>query len=172
MNFILEQLIYFIILLITNPCKFYSILNNITTVPFGREVRKIIIKDNTIYKYYRNRQLYQKTINYYQIMKKFNFIPKNLYYNKKEFLIVQEYKGRLLRKTDINNDIMNQLNTIFNELKKNNIIILDIKPLFFNNNIINNITIINNKIYIIDYGDMIILSTKETENFYKKINII
>lgn len=169
MNFILEQLVYLIILFISNPCTFFSILKNIETLPFGREVRKIIIKDNTIYKYYRNRQVYQKTINYYHIMKKFNFIPRNLSYDKNNFLIVQEFKGRLLQKKDLNYYINKQLLKIFKQLKKNNIIIQDIKPLFFNNKIINNVSIINGKLYIIDYGDMIISSSDESIKFYNNI---
>jgi len=171
MNFILEQILYMIILFITNPCKFYLKLKNIETLPFGREVRKIIIKDNIIYKYYRNRQVYQKNINYYHIMKKFNFIPRNVDYDDSKYLIIQQYKGVLLHKDQINNNIKKQLVNIFKQLKDNNIIILDIKPLFYNQNIINNITLINNKVYLIDYGDIVIKSKKECREYYKDYNL-
>ena len=102
-------------------------------------------------------------------MKKFNFIPRNLSYDKNNFLIVQEFKGRLLQKKDLNYNMKIQLLEIFKKLKKNNIIIQDIKPLFFNNNIINNVSIINEKLYIIDYGDMIISSTDESIEFYNHV---
>ena len=57
MNFILEQILYMIILFITNPCKFYSKLKKIETLPFGREVKKIEVKDGLIYKYYRIKSI-------------------------------------------------------------------------------------------------------------------
>jgi len=60
---------------------------------------------------------------------------------------------------------------IFKQLKDNNIIILDIKPLFYNQNIINNITLINNKVYLIDYGDIVIKSKKECREYYKDYNL-
>lgn len=156
MNFILEQILYFIINFIINPIGFLNKLNEINNLPFGREVKRIEIKDNVIYKYYRNKQLYYKNINYYQIMKNFNFIPRNIKYVDNECLIIQEYKGRLLRENDLNNDIKIKLNKIKKELLDNKIIISDIKPLFFNKNIYNNITIQDNELFIIDYGNMII----------------
>ena len=156
MNFILEQILYFIINFIINPIGFLNKLNEINNLPFGREVKRIEIKDNVIYKYYRNKQLYHKNINYYQIMKNFNFIPRNIKYVDNEYLIIQEYKGRLLRENDLNNDIKIKLNKIKKELLDNKIIISDIKPLFFNKNIYNNITIQDNELFIIDYGNMII----------------
>ena len=156
MNFIIEQILYFLFLIIFNPLSFFRKLNEIEVLPFGREVKKIIIKGKYIYKYYRNKHVYKKNANYYYIMKQFDFIPKNIKYDNEKFLIIQEYKGRLLRKDDINNNIRNQFNRILKILNDNNIVINDIKPLYFNNNIYNNITIMNNKLFVIDYGDMII----------------
>ena len=173
MNFILEQIIYIIILFITNPCNFLYLLKNIKILPFGREVRKVIVENDIIKKYYRNRQVYQKNVNYYHIMKNFDFIPKNISYNDKQFLIVQEFKGRLLRKTDMSIDIIKQFENIIEILKQNNIMILDIKPLFFNNYIINNMTILDNKIYLVDYGDIIIKDKESVNIFYQDyLNII
>lgn len=167
MNFIFEQLLYILYIFILNPCYFLNVLKNINMLPLGREIKKISVEGNIIKKYYRNRQVYQKNVNYYHIMKNFNFIPKNLSYDDKQFLIVQEFKGRLLRKTDMNTDIIKQFENIIDILKKNNIIILDIKPVFFNTNIINNMTIMDNTIYLVDYGDMIIKDNESVNIFYK-----
>ena len=51
MNFLLEQIIYFFINFIINPFTFINKINNIENLPFGREVYRIEIIDNIIYKY-------------------------------------------------------------------------------------------------------------------------
>lgn len=167
MNFILEQIIYFFFKIILNPFSFLNSLKDIKTLPFGREVKKVEIKNGLIYKYYRTRLAYQKNINYYYILKDFYFIPKNIYYDADKYLIVQQFKGRLLRKTDLNDNLKKKLKKIFKLLTNNNIIINDIKPLFFNKNIINNLTTDNNEIYLVDYGDMIINDNKT--DFYDNL---
>jgi len=171
MNFLLEQIIYFIINFILNPIRFLKRLNNIKTLPFGREVYKIEIIENKIFKYYRNRHSYYKNLNYYQLMKDYDFIPKNLYYDNNKFLIIQEFKGNLLTLTELNDnpELKKSLISLFDKLIKEKIIVRDIYPLFFNKNVINNLTVFDNKIYLIDYGDMVLSSKIEAEIFYTQL---
>jgi len=170
MNFLLEQIIYFIINFILNPVRFFKRLNNIKILPFGRDVSKIEIISGKIFKYYRSKDKYYKNLNYYHIMKKYDFVPKNLYINEDNYLIVQEFKGNLLKVSDLSNNIIkNDLIRIFDKLEENNIIVPDIYPLFFNKNVINNLTLMNNKIFLIDYGSILIVSSIECEIFYTRL---
>lgn len=166
MNFLLEQIIYFFINFIINPFTFINKINNIENLPFGREVYRIEIIDNIIYKYYRNRHFYFKNLNYYKILENYDFIPKNIYTNESKLLVVQEYKGKLLKVSDLNYKIKQKLLKLFDKLIECNIIIKDIYPLFFNRNVINNLTILNDELFIIDYGDMILASKTGSNIFY------
>lgn len=169
MNFLLEQIIYFIINFILNPIKFLKKLKDIKYLPFGREVYKIEIIEDKIFKYYRNKQSYYKNLNYYELLKNYDFIPKNIFKDDNKYLIVQEFKGNLLRISDLNEINKNKLKELLDKLSDAKIIIKDILPLFFNKNIINNLTIKDNQIYLVDYGDMILSSKVEANIFYTKL---
>lgn len=169
MNFLLEQILYFIFNLFTNPVTFIKKINNIENLPFGREVYKIEIIGDKIFKYYRNKHFYYKNLNYYNILKDHDFIPRNLYSEDANYLIVQQYRGKLLKQSELDNIIKLKMIKLLDKLEKNCIIVEDIKPLFFNNNVINNLTLQNEEIYLIDYGDIKFSGQIEANIFYTRL---
>jgi len=169
MNFLLEQILYIIFNFLINPVGFMNKIKNIEHLPFGREVYSIEIIEDKIFKYYRNKHFYYKNLNYYNILKDYDFIPKNLYCEDNNYLIVQEYKGKLLKVSEINDIIKIKMIQLFDKLEQNCIIVEDIKPLFFNNNIINNLTIQNGKLFLIDYGDIKFSSKIKSNIFYTRL---
>jgi hypothetical protein len=158
MNLIIKTLFY----ILKNLYFFLNNYNNIKHFPFGKDVENIKIENNIIIKKYINKKKLDKNLNNYNLLKKFYFIPKLL--NKKELNLTFEYKGELLNiSKNLPTDYIYQLMDISYELANNNILIDDVKPWIINKYIINNLTVINGKIFIVDFGKI---------NFDKKENII
>ena len=119
-------------------------------VKIGKDVDKIIYQETYILKFFKNLDSYNKTIKFYSTFN-FNFVPKLLDQTVDKLLIKQEYVGNLLSlKSNLPNNWQNQLRKIKNKFMDHNIYIEDLRFLPYSPLIVNNITVKNNKIYIVD----------------------
>jgi hypothetical protein len=141
-------------------------------VSIGKDVRliKYYCKKNYILKYFKNNESYQQTINFYTSYN-FYFIPRLININPKNLMIKQEYVGNMISlKNNLPITWESQINNIRKEFIKNNIYIEDLRFLPYTPLVFNNITVKNDKLYIIDLT-MVIDSDKKYIN-YKIDNII
>lgn len=139
-------------------------------VTIGKDVKKIEFKKDKIIKYFKNKEFFNQTLDFYNKYN-FDFIPKLISYNKSNNSIIQENVGDLLSlKNNIPDDWENQLNNIRKEFIKKNMLIQDLRFLPYTPIVFNNITVKNNKIYIVDLT-MVISSNKKYID-YKFDNII
>ena len=139
-------------------------------VTIGKDVKKIYFYDNFILKYFKNRIFYDKTIDFYNKYN-FNFIPKLIKKDNAKIMIKQEYVGNMISlKNNLPITWESQINNIRKEFIKNNIYIEDLRFLPYTPLVFNNITVKNDKLYIIDLT-MVIDSDKKYIN-YKIDNII
>ena len=156
--------------IIFNPINFIKNYNNIKNFPFGGEVEYIEIKKNTILKKYINKKKFNKNLNNYNKLKLFYFIPKLISYN--NLTQIYQYKGNLLNiSKNLPTDYIYQLMNIFYKLANNNILIYDIKPWPLNKYIINNLTVIDEKIFIIDFGEIKYDKKENIIKHYKRLII-
>ena len=123
----------------------------------GGRLTKIIYEYNKkIYYLYRNKQKYNKDISILLKLEKYNFIPKILYNNKNNLVLEIENVGKrldyidtsILNKVDFKPQI-NYINTILDE---NKIIHNDLNA--------HNLTLKNNKLYLIDFEHSILNNSK------------
>ena len=146
MKLIFKIIIYFIF----NFNIIFKLIK-INFFPFGYDVSKVLIKKKKIIKTYINQKKLKNTLSNYEKLKKFYFIPKLLKINNNDLIF--EFKGDLLNLyNNIPANYIYQLMNIFYILANNNILINDLNPWVLNNNIINNFTVIDDKIYIVDFG--------------------
>ena len=166
MYFILKTFFY----ILKNLNYFILNYNNIKHFPFGKDVDKIIINDNKITKIFVNYKRVNNTLTNYKLVENLYFIPKLL--NKNNLKLTFEYRGHLLNVSkNLPTDYIIQLMNIFYNLANNNIFIDDIKPWPINRYIINNLTVYDNKIYIVDLGKIKFDTTKNIINKYNKLII-
>lgn len=154
----MKPIFYIVQHLFTNPKKIFSLLSP-DFFPFGAEIEHIEfdISNDQVIKYYRKnkKEKYQKNLLFLQKYNHIHFFPKIYDFNNEKMIIKMSYCGKLLH---INNNLPPnweiQLIHIKNILQKNKIYSTDIKLWDINPYIINNLCIKNNKIYLIDFGDM------------------
>lgn len=119
--------------------------------------KKLIVKNNEITKYHKNKEKYFKIKNLYKKkLNKFNFVPK-MTFNDNTLCVQEEYIKDKLTKTNKPYNYESQLRNIHNTLLKNNIYHNDL-------NYNEHIRIKNNKIYIIDFDSV----TKKESNWGRK----
>ena len=119
-------------------------------VSIGKDVKKIDDYKNFIIKYFKNKESFDLTIDFY---KKYNFkfIPRLIKSDLDNLMIKQEYVGNLLSlNSNLPDSWEKQINNIRKEFIKNNIYIEDLRFLPYTPLIVNNITVYKNKIYIVD----------------------
>ena len=143
---------------------------NPNSVSIGKDVSNIIYYQNFIVKYFKNKQSFDQTIEFYKRYN-FNFIPNLINIDEHKVAITQQYVGNLLSlKRNLPNNWEKQLNNIRKEFIKNNIYIEDLRFLPYTPLVINNITVLNNKLYLVDLT-MKINTNKKYIN-YKFNNLI
>lgn len=119
-------------------------------VTIGKDVKHIEFKNNYIIKEFKNKNYYNNTLQFYKYFNT-DFIPKLIDYDNKKITIKQENVGNLLSlKTNLPNDWRKQLKNMEKFFIKNNIFIEDIRFLPYTPLVINNLTVKNNKIYLVD----------------------
>ena len=139
-------------------------------VSIGKDVKDIKYNKDKINKFFKNKNVYYKTINFYKKYN-YNFVPKLISSNDKNISIKQKYVGNMLSlKRNIPYNWEKQLNIIRNEFIKNKIIIQDLRFLPYTPLVVNNFTVSNNKIYIVDLTMVLECSTDYIN--YKFDNLI
>jgi len=119
-------------------------------VTIGKDVKHIEFKNNYIIKEFKNKKYYNDTLEFYKYFNN-DFIPKLIDYDYKKITIKQQNVGNLLSlKTNLPNDWKKQFKIMEKFFIKNNIFIEDIRFLPYTPLVINNLTVKNNKIYLVD----------------------
>lgn len=127
----------------------------------GRLTKTIYFYNNKIYYLYKNKNKYDKDKNILTTLKQYNFTPKILYKNDTNLIIQIENVGEILDKTHrhiLNKvDFKTQINYINTILKKKNIIHNDLNG--------HNLTVKNNKLYLIDFEHSILNNGKNPRKY-------
>lgn len=139
-------------------------------VTIGKDVKKIDFNDKFIWKYFKNNNYFSKTINFYNKYN-FHFVPSLMSRDSSKLRINQQYVGNMLSlERNIPCNWEKQFNSMRNEFIKNKIIIQDLRFLPYTPLVVNNFTVSNNKIYIVDLTMVISCSTQYIN--YKFDNLI
>jgi hypothetical protein len=117
---------------------------------FGQDIKKIVFNENSVDKYFKDFEKYNKTIEFNEKIGINRYFPKIYDKSEYELRINVENCGDLLSLYNIPHDWEIQLNNIRNIFIKNGIYILDLRFLPFTPFVLNNICVKNNKIYIVD----------------------
>jgi hypothetical protein len=136
-------------------------------VTIGKDVKHIEFKNNYIIKEFKNKKYYNDTLEFYKYFNN-DFIPKLIDYDYKKITIKQENVGNLLSlKTNLPKDWKEQLKNMEGFFIKNNIFVEDIRFLPYTPLVINNLTVKNNKIYLVD---LTMYNYRSRKYIKKKIN--
>tara|TARA_B110000858_G_C17448403_1_gene313063 strand:- start:14 stop:553 length:540 start_codon:yes stop_codon:yes gene_type:complete len=139
-------------------------------VTIGKDVKYIKYNEHCVNKFFKNKDGYDNTINFYKLYN-YKFIPKLISSNIKNISIKQQYVGNMLSlKRNIPYNWEKQLNIIRNEFIKKKIIIQDLRFLPYTPIVVNNFTVHNNQIYIVDLTMVLECSTDYIN--YKFDNLI
>jgi len=139
-------------------------------VKIGKDVQLIKYNNKYILKYFKSSKSYQDTIDFY---KKYNFkfIPRLIKSDLNKLMIKQEYVGNLLSlNSNLPDSWEKQINNIRKEFIKNKIYIEDLRFLPYTPLIVNNITVLNSKLYLVDLT--MIVNTNKAYINYKFDNLI
>ena len=166
----LELIIYQIVLLQFLFVFYYIGMFNPKFVTLGKDVKYIKYNGNFIWKYFKNKIFFDKTIVFYENYR-YDFVPKLLSTDVNKLAIKQQYVGNML---SLENNLSicwkEQLDNIRNIFIKNQMIIQDLRFLPYTPLVVNNFTVYNNKIYIVDLTMVIRCSTQYIN--YKFDNLI
>lgn len=139
-------------------------------VTLGKDVKYIKYNGNFIWKYFKHKIFFDKTIVFYENYR-YDFVPKLLSTDVNKLAIKQQYVGNML---SLENNLSicwkEQLDNIRNIFIKNQMIIQDLRFLPYTPLVVNNFTVYNNKIYIVDLTMVIRCSTQYIN--YKFDNLI
>jgi len=116
---------------------------------FGRSVKDTQINNKFIYKKFNNKLIYMRIKKYYyDILHKWNFVPR-MYFDDKRLIIKEDYYKTTLDKSNKPYDYKKQLRNIHNTIRN--------AGLFHNDYRVGkhgHLYIKNNKIYLIDYDGL------------------
>jgi len=132
-------------------------IKELTGPAFIRNGKRIYNYKNNYYYLHKNKNVYDKDKYILSTLKHYNFTPKILYKNDTNLILQLEDVGEILIKTNPN--ILNnvyfktQINYINTILKKKNIVHNDLTG--------HNITVKNNKLYLIDFEHSILNNAKD-----------
>ena len=114
----------------------------------GKDIDRIIYKNDSVIKHFKNKHVFNKTIYFLTLCKKEDCFP--IIINTKELQIEMSNCGDLLSLYNLPQNWEDQLLHIRDVFKKYNYYILDIRFLPYTPYVINNVCVRDNKIYIID----------------------
>jgi len=148
-------LLYIISQTIMHPIDtLYNIILWPKYLPFGSEIKEIIINKDYVIKKYRKNKLnaLKKSIIIIKKLEKYSFVPKLLYHD--DNTLKQEFAGDIVNiRYNLPHDWKEQLDYIRDCLVEERIIIPDLDIWNINPVIINNLCVKNNKLYLIDFGE-------------------
>ena len=152
--------------------KYYNLLINPENFPFGGEVESIKINNIkipiTIVKKYKKNKIdkYIKLLFLSDKLKNCAFVPKLINYNNNTLEVEQIYCGKQAKIKNLPKDWKQQLLDMKKELIKHKIAFVDWGPWDANPYIINNVCILNEKLYLVDLGDCYYDEPKNIEKYF------
>lgn len=123
-----------------NPKRFY----------FGKDIRKIKFTNNSVEKYFKNRDAYQKSLYFLRLVKDNIHFPNIFSYDSVEKSITMSNCGNLLSLDTLPANWQNQLKEISSSFKQQGTCILDIRFLPYTPNVVNNMCVKNGNITVVD----------------------
>ena len=125
-----------------NPKRFY----------FGKDIHKIKFTDNSVEKFFKKRDDYQKSLYFLRLLKGNNHFPNVYSYDSVEKSITMSNCGNLLSLDTLPKDWRKQFATIRLSLKQQRTCILDIRFLPYTPYVVNNLCVKNETISVVDVG--------------------
>jgi len=126
----------------------------VTLIPkrlyFGKDICKIKFKHNSVEKYFKNRDAYQKSLYFLRLVKNNKHFPKIFSYERDINCITMSDCGNLLSLDTLPTDWRKQFATIRSSLKNTKLCILDIRFLPYTPYVVNNVCIKNGTISVVD----------------------
>ena len=122
----------------------------------------VYIKKKIVKKFFlsRDKILFYNELYWLKKFKKYEFVPKILDIDYKNYAISLSHVGERISKNNKPKDWVNQLSKILNYLKKKNCFHSDIKP--------DNLLVKNKKLFLIDFAQSIKISDLKKDTFLKK----
>ena len=117
---------------------------------YGKDIRNIIFKQDTVIKFFKNKDGYVKTIKFFDMINNTAFFPKLIEKDELNLKLTMENCGNLLSLFNLPNDWENQLLELGKIFKQKQIYILDLRFLPYSPYVINNLCIKKIKIKAID----------------------
>ena len=120
------------------------------------------IEKNTVKKYFlsSDSSLFYNELYWLKKLQKFQFTPKIINVDYKNFVISLSYVGKKISSSNKPKNWQNQLKDILQHLKKNNCLHSDIKP--------DNLLVKNKKLFLIDFAQSIKITDLKKKIFLKK----
>jgi hypothetical protein len=147
-------------------------LFNPITFPFGAESWKIIINTNNVTKYFlkTKKHCFINSLYFLEILKYLDFIPKLIDYNIDSLTITTTNCGDLVNiTTNLPNNWELQLNEMRLKLITTKILFPDVTLWDINPNVINNLCVKNNYLYLIDFGDCRYVNDNEIDILFETL---
>ncbi|VVU95035.1 hypothetical protein CPAV1605_760 [seawater metagenome] len=124
---------------------------NPKSVSIGKDVKKIIFKEDKVIKYFKNKESYDLTLNFYNKYISFlNYLPKINSFDDSELKIDMANCGDLLSIHNLPTNWEKIIDDITKKFIDKNIFILDLRFLPFTPYVINNICLKNDKFFLVD----------------------
>jgi hypothetical protein len=136
-------------------------------IKFGKDIKKIEFKENRVIKHFKNKEGFDMTLSFIEIMKGYPHYPKIFKKNKKNLVIEMENCGNLLSIKNLPNNWEKQFNQIRKSFLDKQIFILDLRFMPFTPLIINNLCQKNNNIYLVD---LVMYGKRDTKFINKKFD--
>ncbi|VVU95037.1 hypothetical protein CPAV1605_762 [seawater metagenome] len=154
----------------------FNFIRNPKMFPLGADIEKIAIlnkdsSDNKIfYKKFKKNKLeqYTKTIFILNYLKDLDFVPKIVKKNDKELELYLTYCGQIATIQKLPKNWKEQLNKIKSSLIKKEVSFVDWGLWDVNPYVLNNVCILNNKIYLIDIGDCEFKDENYIQKYFNK----
>tara|TARA_B100000035_G_C21018918_1_gene563210 strand:- start:482 stop:1075 length:594 start_codon:yes stop_codon:yes gene_type:complete len=118
---------------------------------FGADIKNIEFKENIVIKTFKNKNGYQKTIYFYNLIDTtFTCFPELISNNENQLQIITSYCGDLVNLYNLPDNWKEQINYLRHFFLIKKILILDIRFMPHTPYVINNLCIRKDKIYLVD----------------------
>ena len=117
---------------------------------FGKDIHKIKFTTNSVEKFFKKRDAFQKSLYFLRLLKGNNHFPNVYSYDPVEKSITMSNCGNLLSLDTLPKDWRKQFATIRSSLKHNKLCILDIRVLPYTPYVVNNMCVKNGNISVVD----------------------
>tara|TARA_A100001015_G_C15026406_1_gene730732 strand:- start:1175 stop:1759 length:585 start_codon:yes stop_codon:yes gene_type:complete len=117
---------------------------------YGKDIKNIIFHSNTVVKYFKTSDSYQKTHYFLTLVNNNDIFPYMYSYDGNKKSIIMSNCGDLMSLHNLPTNWREQFNKIRNSFKKYGLCILDVRFLPYTPYVVNNICVKNGKLSIVD----------------------